>query len=709
MVKVLALIPARGGSKGIPRKNIKRLAGYPLIAYSIAAAQRADSVDRVLVSTDDPEIAEIAKEFGAEVPFLRPDELAQDDTRDLPVFQHALTWLKDQEGYQPDLVIQLRPTSPFRSPALIDRAVKILLENTQATSVRGVVLSKQNPYKMWKVQEDGRMVPILEIDQPESYNMPRQELPATYWQTGHIDVIRSETILNGSMSGEKVHACQIDPVFSIDLDNPLDWQNAETLISDLRDKIIHPGRKISEDISLVVLDFDGVITDDRVYVNQHGEETVAAHRGDGMGIALLRKAGVDVIILSTEKNPVVQARADKLGIPAFHGIDDKKTKLESILAEKEIPGSQVVYLGNDINDLPCFSLVGLAVAVSDAHPTLLKHAHLILQKKGGHGAVRELCDLIIKEKKQAEERYGVKMAREVKIGDRLVGDGHPVYIIAEIGINHNGDLNVAKQLIDAAVEAGCDAVKFQKRTPELCVPEDQRDKMRHTPWGYISYMEYREKVEFSKEQFGEIVDYCAEKNIHWQASAWDEPSVDFLEQFDPTAHKVASASLTDADLLKKMRKQGRSMILSTGMSQMDQIDSAVNLIGTDDLILAHCTSAYPCPPSELNLRMIETLRDKYPCPIGYSGHEIGLPTTVAAVTLGACLIERHITLDRAMWGSDQAASIEPGGLRRLVKYVRVVEEALGDGIKTVYDSEKSSRDKLRRADTLPIRGRIQKN
>ena len=208
------------------------------------------------------------------------------------------------------------------------------------------------------------------------------------------------------------------------------------------------------------------------------------------------------------------------------------------------------------------------------------------------------------------------MAREVKIGDRLVGDGHPVYIIAEIGINHNGDLNVAKQLIDAAVEAGCDAVKFQKRTPELCVPEDQRDKMRHTPWGYISYMEYREKVEFSKEQFGEIVDYCAEKNIHWQASAWDEPSVDFLEQFDPTAHKVASASLTDADLLKKMRKQGRSMILSTGMSQMDQIDSAVNLIGTDDLILAHCTSAYPCPPSELNLRMIETLRDKYPCPIG---------------------------------------------------------------------------------------------
>ncbi len=301
------------------------------------------------------------------------------------------------------------------------------------------------------------------------------------------------------------------------------------------------------------------------------------------------------------------------------------------------------------------------------------------------------------------------MTREVMLGNHPVGDGHPVYIIAEIGINHNGDLDIAKQLIDASVEAGCDAVKFQKRTPELCVPEDQRDKMRHTPWGYISYMEYREKVEFDHDQFSEIVDYCAKNKIDWQASAWDEPSVDFLEKFNPTAHKVASASLTDADLLKKMRDQGRPIILSTGMSEMEQIESAVDIVGTDDLILAHCTSSYPCPPGELNLRMIETLRDKYPCPVGYSGHEVGLPTTIAAVTLGASLIERHITLDRAMWGSDQAASVEPAGLRRLVRYIRVVEEALGDGIKTVYESEKSSIDKLRRADTLPIQGRIKKN
>ncbi len=301
------------------------------------------------------------------------------------------------------------------------------------------------------------------------------------------------------------------------------------------------------------------------------------------------------------------------------------------------------------------------------------------------------------------------MKREVKVGNRYVGDGHPVYIIAEIGINHNGNIEVAKQLIDASVSAGCDAVKFQKRTPELCVPDDQKDKMRHTPWGYISYMEYREKVEFGKDEFSEIVDYCQLKGIDWQASAWDEPSVDFLEQFDPLAHKVASASLTDSTLLLKMRQQGRPIILSTGMSQMEQIKAAVELVGTDDLILAHCTSAYPCPPAELNLKMIQTLRDMYPCPIGYSGHEVGLPTTVAAVTLGACLIERHITLDRAMWGSDQAASIEPGGLRKLVKYIRVVEEALGDGVKTVYESEQPGLQKLRRTDTLPIRGRYQKD
>lgn len=300
------------------------------------------------------------------------------------------------------------------------------------------------------------------------------------------------------------------------------------------------------------------------------------------------------------------------------------------------------------------------------------------------------------------------MKREIKLGDRWVGDGHPTFIIAEIGINHNGDVEIAKQLVDAAAEAGCDAVKFQKRTPELCVPEEQRDKMRHTPWGYISYMEYRDRVEFGLDEYSTIADYCLSKDIDWFASSWDQPSVDFLEQFDPIAHKVPSALLTDSALLRKLKEQGRPIILSTGMSEMEQIKAAVDILSTDDLVIAHCTSTYPCPPKQLNLRMIQTLRDMYPCPIGYSGHEVGLPTTVAAVTLGASVVERHITLDRAMWGSDQAASVEPGGVRRLVKYIRVVEEALGDGVKTVYESEMPSLEKLRRRNTLPVRGRYKK-
>jgi len=288
------------------------------------------------------------------------------------------------------------------------------------------------------------------------------------------------------------------------------------------------------------------------------------------------------------------------------------------------------------------------------------------------------------------------MTREITIGNRQVGEDHPVYVVAEVGINHNGDLDAAKQLIDAAVAAGVDAVKFQKRTPELCVPEDQRDKMRQTPWGYITYMEYRQRVEFGEEEYREIDEYCKEKGIVWFVSVWDKPSIDFIEDFNPICYKVPSASLTDHPLLQHLRAKGRPVILSTGMSTMEQIHESVQLIGTDDLLITHATSTYPCEPEELNLRMVRTLLDKYPCPIGYSGHEVGLVPSVAAVTLGACLVERHITLDRAMWGSDQAASVEPGGFRRLVKYIRVTEASLGDGVKRVYESENSSLQKLRR-------------
>jgi N-acetylneuraminate synthase len=283
-----------------------------------------------------------------------------------------------------------------------------------------------------------------------------------------------------------------------------------------------------------------------------------------------------------------------------------------------------------------------------------------------------------------------------QIGTRLVGPGQPAYVIAEIGINHNGDLAIAKKLIDAAALAGCDAVKFQKRTPELCVPPEQRNLLRETPWGLITYLDYRHRVEFGEPAYREIDRYCREKNLAWFASCWDEPSVDFIERFDPVCYKIASASLTDGAMLAKLRATGRPLILSTGMSTMEEIRTAVAQLDLDRLILAHATSTYPCRPDQLNLRMIHTLQREFPCPVGYSGHEVGLQTTCAAVVTGACLVERHITLDRAMWGSDQAASVEPGGLVRLVRDIRVIEQAMGDGVKQVYDSEKSARAKLRR-------------
>lgn len=288
------------------------------------------------------------------------------------------------------------------------------------------------------------------------------------------------------------------------------------------------------------------------------------------------------------------------------------------------------------------------------------------------------------------------MNREVTIGNRKVGDGHPAYIIAEIGINHNGSLEFAKQMILAAHTAGVDAVKFQKRTPELCVPEHQRNQMRETPWGYITYLDYRYKVEFGQEDYQEIDRYCKELGIAWLASSWDIPSVEFMEQFNPPAHKIPSALLTDHALLRAYRATGRPLILSTGMSTLDEIKESVALLGEENLILCHTTSSYPCPPDELNLRMVQTLRGMFNCPVGYSGHEVGLVPSAVAVALGACLVERHITLDRAMWGSDQSASVEPQGIERLVKYIRVTEQALGDGVKQVYDSEKSSLSKLRR-------------
>ncbi len=288
---------------------------------------------------------------------------------------------------------------------------------------------------------------------------------------------------------------------------------------------------------------------------------------------------------------------------------------------------------------------------------------------------------------------------EIKVGNTIVGDGHPCYVVAEIGINHNGEVEIAKRLIDVAASAGCNAVKFQKRTVDVVYSAEELARPRESPFGETNG-DLKYGLEFGFDEYQEIDRYCKEKNIAWFASCWDEASVDFIAQFDVPAYKVASASLTDDNLLRYTRDQGKPMLVSTGMSTLGQIDHAVELMGKEDLVILHTTSTYPALYEELNLRVIPMLRERYGIPIGYSGHETGLSTTIASVALGACMVERHITLDRSMWGSDQAASVEPQGFMRMVRDIRLVETAMGDGVKRVEEREVPVMKKLRRVDSM---------
>jgi N-acylneuraminate cytidylyltransferase len=408
MTEILALIPARGGSKGIPRKNIRSFAGHPLIAWSIAAAEQSLFVTRIVVSTDDEEIASVAREYGAGTPFLRPAELAQDHTTDLPVFEHALRWLEEEEGYRPQVVVQLRPTSPIRPRGMVDHAIRILLEHGDADCVRGVVPAGQNPFKMWRLDgEDQPMKPLLTVDGiAEPYNAPRQILPPVYWQTGHIDAIRVSTIEHKrSLTGDVIYPLVIDPRYTIDIDTLSDWARYEALAGS-RLEMVRPGkvstekRSMPEKIDLIICDFDGVITDNRVWVDQDGKEAVAAYRSDSIRIREMQALGIEVMILSSEPNSVVAARAKKMGVEAVHGIGihEKGVALWEILERKNVKAENVVYVGNDLNDLPCFEIAGWSVAVADAYPEVLGAADHVLSKSGGHGALRELCDLILQKK-----------------------------------------------------------------------------------------------------------------------------------------------------------------------------------------------------------------------------------------------------------------------------------------------------------------------
>ncbi len=285
--------------------------------------------------------------------------------------------------------------------------------------------------------------------------------------------------------------------------------------------------------------------------------------------------------------------------------------------------------------------------------------------------------------------------QQVQLGSKIAGAGRPCYVVAEIGINHNGDIDIAKKLISMAVGSGCDAVKFQKRTVDVVYSKEELAKPRESPFGETNG-DLKRGLEFGEEEYREIDRYCREVKIDWFASCWDEASVDCIAKFNVPCFKIASASLTDDNLLRHTRAAGKPIILSTGMSTTEEVDHAVDVLGKENLILLHACSTYPAFYEELNLRVIEFLRKRYGVPVGYSGHETGLPSSVGAAVLGACMIERHITLDRSMWGSDHAASLEPNGITRLVRDIRLIEKSMGDGVKRVLEREQPVIKKLRR-------------
>ncbi|MFE3450009.1 N-acetylneuraminate synthase family protein [Nonomuraea sp. NPDC059194] len=684
-MRVLAVIPARGGSAGIPLKNLAQVGGVPLVTRAVKAALRAELVDQVVVSTDHEAIAQAAREAGATV-VTRPAELSGAGASSESAVLHALDALgADPEIADPEIVVLVQATSAFIDPADLSAAVGKVLDGEADAVLSGA----PNHAFLWTPEGAG-------INHDRATRQMRQDRPAEFRETGAFYVMRTAGLReHGHRFFGDVTVQPVPVRHAVEIDDPEDLEIVRALapLVDLPEPI---------DVDAVITDFDGVHTDDRAYVDSEGREMVLVSRSDGMGISLLRRSGVKLLVMSTEQNPVVAARARKLGVPVLQGLAEKRTVLRDWLTIEGLDPARVAYVGNDVNDLGPMSLVGWPITVPDAHPSVRAAARVVLTRRGGDGAVRELCERVLAARPEVPEPAAPKAAlrlgspKPVAIGDALVGDGEPVYVIGEIGINHNGDLDIARRLIDVAAEAGCQAVKFQKRTPEICVPVEQRSQIRQTPWGEMTYLEYKERTEFGREEYTQIAKYCDERGLHWFASPWDVPSVEFLEEMDVLVHKIASASVADHELLRALAATGKPLILSTGMSTLSEIDQAVEILGTDKLIMMHATSTYPLPPQEANLRAITTLKERYGVPVGYSGHERGLQISLAAVTLGAVTVERHITLDRTMWGSDHAASLEPAGLEHLVRDIRIIEQAMGDGVKRVFPGEEAPKARLRR-------------
>ncbi|MEV0389467.1 N-acetylneuraminate synthase family protein [Nonomuraea sp. NPDC050643] len=675
-MRVLAVVPARGGSAGVPLKNLALVGGVPLVTRAVRASLRAELVDQVVVSTDHDGIAETARQAGAIV-VQRPEELSGATASSESAVLHAL----DTLGEDPEVVVLVQCTSAFIDPENLSAAVRMVLDGEADSVVSGLPTHEF----LWTAAGGG-------INHDPAVRQRRQDREPQFRENGAFYVMRTAGLrAHGHRFFGEVAVQPVPAQHAMEIDNPEDLELVRALAP-----FVDTPEPI--DVDAVITDFDGVHTDDRAYVDSDGREMVLVSRSDGMGVSLLKRSGVKVLIMSTEHNPVVAARARKLGVPVLQGLAEKRTVLRDWLTIEGLDPARVAYVGNDVNDLGPMGEVGWPIATPDAHPRVRAAARVVLTSAGGSGAVRELCDRVVAARPEppvAEIRVRPHFG-PVAIGDVLVGHGEPVYVIGEIGINHNGDLDLARQLIDVAAEAGCQAVKFQKRTPAICVPEEQKGQIRQTPWGEMTYLEYKERTEFGRDEYRQIAKYCDERGLHWFASPWDVPSVEFLEEMDVLVHKVASASVADHELLRVLAATGKPIILSTGMSTLSEIDQAVEILGTGKLIMMHATSTYPLPPEEANLRTITTLKERYGVPVGYSGHERGLQISLAAVTLGAVCVERHITLDRTMWGSDHAASLEPSGLEHLVRDIRIIEQAMGDGVKRVFPGEEAPKARLRR-------------
>jgi YrbI family 3-deoxy-D-manno-octulosonate 8-phosphate phosphatase len=525
MMSAWAIIPARGGSKGVPGKNLAPVAGRSLVRRAVEACVEARTVDRVVVSTDDPDIAREATASGAEV-VDRPVELAGDAASSESAVLHALEQLHQSGSPLPDVTLLVQCTSPFTTADDLDRLVAL---TDEFDSVFTAVASHSF---LWKRSHSGQMVGV---NHDPARRLPRQQLEPEYVESGNAYAMRTSGFL------EQMHRffgaigmLEIDGSRALEIDTPADLARARALAGR---SVRRPADSVLRIIEAVVFDFDGVLTDDTVIVHQDGSEAVTAHRGDGMGISALRTAGVRVLILSKERNPVVSARGAKLGVEVVQGCDDKLPAMLDWMARHGVDPARCVYVGNDVNDLEAMRAVGVAACPADARDEVCAAASWLLSSNGGRG--------------------------------------RPAYVVAEIGINHNGDLDLARSSWMPPCPRGCDAVKFQKRTPEQCVPLEQRDRLRETPWGTMTYLEYRHRVEFGGAEYEDPRRTIAiEVGIDWFASCWDVDSVASSRHSRRCCVQGPSAALTTAPCSSRSGT-GRPLVLSTGMSTMEQIDAAV--------------------------------------------------------------------------------------------------------------------------------------